>query len=1674
MKKVAPSSNLARMGNLFRLVIATLALAPLHGFADTIYLDTNASSGSNDLEDSVWTLDPTGQSGIDQSFVSGDAIVFSTGPNASGTQQITVSDPTPLTINGITINEGTVSLNGLGGPPNVTLGTDGITMNSNDGPFTLDLTQPFAGGEGILTLGGSQNWDDNSTRAINVISPLTSTVNSTISFNGTGTGATTISGQITGNIGIVQNSTTSQLNLTYANSNGNIINTFTGGTTVNGGTISLSNSGDIGGNGSALTLNNGGTVNVMDTTGFHNFNHAVTLTGTGGALNFSADTLLGGTFTGTSLTLGSGDDLITSTGNQSIGTLNLVGNGTINSANRLILSFGNGGDYGFINGSTINVSNGYILDFGGGVDFTANNVINFASGTALEIRNGHTITFTNAQLPTAGTFTLGSDDAGSGTINIESPLGLTGDLTLDIQGGSPSAVFLSGPISGNHNLNITSSTVNPGGYNPSTLFLAGTNTYTGSTTINGAPNEPVVVDVTGDSSGIGTALNVEFGTLQVGLGGILPTASVVTIGNGSTAGTFLIGDSSGATSVTVGSILAGSTNPNSDLISNGSSATSNLTVDVTSGDDTYNGGIGGNLTITKEGAGSLTLTNTNFYTGNTYINGGTLVAPNQGNGGNNSSVGAYTIDGSGNYSSFVEINNGATLSLPNGAGFTHEIVLNTPGLVNIGGIDYNIAGQLAGQLDNVVTGPFNGGGGLAVVSGDILVEEQEAGTPGAVYILNSGTRVLLLNNLDFVSGATSVNIGTGGNLDFGTGGSPILNVPLNLASGAVISDRSTNATITDLNVPTTGSGGAIPDFYIGSDDLGGGSITVQNEITLSSDLDIIVNRDINNPTAVTFQSNFTGTGNLSFSSAFTRDQFNNPFYQDALATFSGTNSYTGDTTVDSGTMVIKGDNTGVTSAGGGAPNYIVQTAPLDSTVGVGGIGILQIGAGGSLASNAHITIGDLRGFSFFELGDGDGAVNQTIGSLTMPGNAGDNGAVVGGSSSISYLTINLAPGVTDVYNGLFGNTNGNQTAFNNFGNRDNLGVIFDIGTGAKMVLGGFQSDNIAGGFVVNGGILEVTGGNPLGTSATSTTLNNVELLLANNGYSGGGPQSNFILGTGTNSIVGNDGIDNFSGSVQSGAGSVLHISGPNLIISPNSNASSIGTLDIDGGRIFLLGNNALNFLAGNTTVNVASGAILDFATSTTFTSDNLYNFSNGSGLTIRPNGGSPTNVTLTDVALPTSGNFEMGSDDVGNQGGSVTITSNLALTGDFTLRADDSGGSTVVSTLSGNITGLGNFTEDAGDNGPGILVLSGANSYSGSTTVTGGTTMKITGNSTATGNAYNIRNGLLDIGTGGSISSGANVTEGDGGSNSGALVLGDANGAVDQTLASLTTNGGSNDTVYNGNIGSTDASALTVDVTGGTDTYSGTIGNDSTTNGNLLSFTKSGAGNMVLSGNNTYTGGTTVQAGRLSIDGSIAGNVAVNLGAQLGGHGKIAGSIGGAGTVGPGNSPGILTAASVDPSGGTSFNFEFTLTGAPNYGNAAASGNDVLHLNGATPFAFALTRANAVNLYFASAGTGFEGGFFTNGDVDTLTGNITNATYTFYILDNTNGAFAYNGNRYDLTTGTESVVAVSGAAFGDGTTDGFTEQFTADPASVPEPSTYALMGLGLLGFVSLRKFRKNA
>ncbi len=184
-------------------------------------------------------------------------------------------------------------------------------------------------------------------------------------------------------------------------------------------------------------------------------------------------------------------------------------------------------------------------------------------------------------------------------------------------------------------------------------------------------------------------------------------------------------------------------------------------------------------------------------------------------------------------------------------------------------------------------------------------------------------------------------------------------------------------------------------------------------------------------------------------------------------------------------------------------------------------------------------------------------------------------------------------------------------------------------------------------------------------------------------------------------------------------------------------------------------------------------------------------------------------------------------------------------------------------TYAGSISGNGGMTQT----GPGILTLTGSNTYTGSTAVKAGT---LQATSTASLPGY-ASTGKITVASGGVLAVSA------GGS-----------GWTSANIASLLSSNGS---------GFASGSALGIDTTAGNFSYGSNIAGS-------IGLEKLGPNTLALAGSNTYTGPTTINQGGLIVNGSLASPVTVNSGGTLGGTGHLSsGTVATGGQIAPGNLP---------------------------------------------------------------------------------------------------------------------------------------------------------------------------
>lgn len=228
-------------------------------------------------------------------------------------------------------------------------------------------------------------------------------------------------------------------------------------------------------------------------------------------------------------------------------------------------------------------------------------------------------------------------------------------------------------------------------------------------------------------------------------------------------------------------------------------------------------------------------------------------------------------------------------------------------------------------------------------------------------------------------------------------------------------------------------------------------------------------------------------------------------------------------------------------------------------------------------------------------------------------------------------------------------------------------------------------------------------------------------------------------------------------------------------------------------------------------------------------------------------------------------------------------------------------------------------------------------------------------------------------------------------------------------------------TVTNAGVGYTTATISLVGGGGATNS-SAVVNFAANTSGGL---TKTGSGILTLTGSNTYTGATEVNAGTLIVGvsgtGSLASAVTVASGATLGGSGVISGPVTVNGTLAPGNSPGSLTINnSLTLADGAFVAMELAGTGAGQYDHINVTGT--LTLDG-------VIKVSLID------------GF------DPAGGN------SFVLFSGWSGSIVDNGFTFDFT---DAVLS------GDMTWDTADFLTTGAITVVPEPSTWALLSLGVM------------
>ncbi|MBT8536165.1 hypothetical protein G6725_09155, partial [Polynucleobacter paneuropaeus] len=901
------------------------------------------------------------------------------------------------------------------------------------------------------------------------------------------------------------------------------------------------------------------------------------------------------------------------------------------------------------------------------------------------------------------------------------------------------------------------------------------------------------------------------------------------------------------------------------------------------------------VTVGAGGISSFSTTNACCNGGNTTITGGATItvygggAGGEGNGGGSSTGISGGSGGGGNAYAGTHNPGGVTSCSGCPSGLTSYGNNGGTGTNGVGGGNGGGGGATAVGTSANGSTASNGGAGLTT---DITGSSAVYGSGGGA----GADDIPHMNGGNQGSGGTYAgNGGTGGNN--GSGGSAGGNAASNYGGGGGGAGGMTN----QLG-GTGGSGIAVFKFSTTSGltiTTGSGAVSLAAVTGLSS---LTIN-STSNASQVT--GIISGSGSVALNSA--------SGYNSGVLLFTGANTYTGGTTISGGTLQVgAGSTNGNLGTGGVTDNAALifnRSDAITDANNITGSGTLtQAGSGTlTLSGNNSYTGGTILNAGTLNLGSAN-AIGST-GTITF----GNNSGSVTGGGILQYSSSN-----TTDYSSRFSNaisqtyiidTNGQSVTLGS-ALSSNGGTLIKQGSGT-LTLGATNTYANGSGTQIYSGILQVSSDANLGNS--SPVMLNGGALLASSSFStsknihayltnGVIEAASGVTLTLTGSIIGT--TVNIGGTATGGSytGTIVYApSGGSLTnlnlyagtLLNNSSYTNGSLLTIYGGNIAAAAGTTVTFsntVAGSAAINIGdsvnTGTVALSNTSNSFSGGVNVNYGTLS-VSAQTNLPSGNTVTLTNggTLLDTANSVTLANNIVLGTGGGViavngsanTLTLSGTMTGANAIQFGTSANSGIVSlstvkAFTGNMSVVGATVKLAYTTGG---VLSGVTAIS----ISGSGTLAITGggyNPFSKAVTINIANGTFanqQTGTGGigaTFSAGSTINL-----NGNATVslsgVGDTWGSL--TLYTTTFNStGTGNSITGGAISAQGATTVNVNNSGEPLTISSILEN---ANSVAASWTKIGAGTLILTGANTYTGGTTISGGTIQVG---AGGTTGNLG----------------------------------------------------------------------------------------------------------------------------------------------------------------------------------------------------
>ncbi|EQC0636205.1 autotransporter-associated beta strand repeat-containing protein [Salmonella enterica] len=1166
-------------------------------------------------------------------------------------------------------------------------------------------------------------------------------------------------------------------------------------------------------------------------------------------------------------------------------------------------------------GHTLNNLAGGSISANTAVQFHGNNNKLANAGAILGDTNGVTINGSGNTLTSQGKITGGINailiNSGSknNTLTLNTGTEISGSITDD-----------NNSASANNNLILD-------GEGTLGSSISGLNSVTssGDWTLSGA-----TMNLSGTTN---SALWVKSGTLilngaMTAKGATVDSGTTLQIGNGGTLGAF-----------------------NGDIVDNGT-----LTFNRSDA-AAYGSVISGSGNVVKQGGGELTLSNNNSYSGGTTIAEGTLTATAGGalGSGNIDNRAYLKLDAASASDPFIvadlTTHSGATVEI--GAGSTLQANTLTqqddstltadltatsgPAIraknVNLDGT-LNVASPASQEpirstddlislalieSDNAISGDFDD----ITINGNAMSPDAFITVVGQKNV--NDTHYDLVETLTWYADRDNAAIDAHGTFN-------LADADDSFTVNTVLEDVDANSGWDGQSLTKTGAGTLIlnaENTYTGGTTISGGTLVASNVEALGSG-DVTDNATLELNTGGDFDNNIGGTGSVVKSG-------------DETLTLSGANSYTGGTTISGGTLVA----TNVEAVGSGD---VTDNATLELNTGgtfdnvISGSGqvvksgddALTLSGNNSYTGGTLISDGTLVASNVEALGSGD-VTNDAVLELNTGGdfdnNIGGTGSVVkSGDETLTLSGANSYTGGTTISGGTLVATNVDALG---------TGNVTDNATLELNASGTFDNAISGSGQVVKSGdkTLTLSGAN---SYSGATTISGGTLIAANVNALGTGAIDNraSLLLDASGQFTVTDLTTESGGNTEIGAGSTLQAttltqkSDSTLTINLNSNTTA--PVIHAASQVSLAG-----------TLDITSvGDVLDSDPAST---DDLDTFTLiASDKTIAGDFEKLT-VAGMDADLADFITVDGRIDDTGKQYELTTALTWYADRDDAvtdahgTFNLTNADGSFAVNTVLENVDATLDPASATGwdgtsliKQGAGTLILNAENTYTGGTTISGGTLVATNVDALGSGDVTN--DAVLELNTGGTFDntisgSGRVVKSGDG-----ALTLSGANSYSGGTLISDgTLIAGRVDVLGSGDV--TDNATLELNT-------GGTFDNAISGSGQVV---KSGDDVLTLSGANSYSGGTLISDGTLvasNVEALGTGDVTDNATLEMNTGGDFINNIGGTGRVEKSGDDALTLSGSNTYTGGTTIN-DGTLiaTSVDALGSGDVTNNAVLELN---------------------------------------------------------------------------------------------------------------------------------